>query len=362
MSPVSFDWIEQPWIETLFAALVALVLTTIIHRVTRIVLTRLARPYVTASTVLQQAERPMEAVLPLLGLQLVWNTAPAMHGIDLVRHFNSIALIAAITWLGIACVRGGDLAMAALHPVNVEDNLHARRLHTQSRVISRMLMSLLMVMGVASILITFPGVRQIGMSLLASAGVAGLVAGIAARPVLGNLIAGLQIALTQPIRLDDVVIVQGEWGWIEEINSTYVVVRLWDERRLVVPLQWFIENPFQNWTRTTSRIIGSVFLWVDYRMPLKPLRAELERLCHGAREWDGRVCLLQVTESSEHAMQLRALVSSQDSPRNWDLRCIVREGLVAFIQAGYPDYLPTLRTTLRRNGLEPIPDADPVEG
>ncbi|RTL52938.1 MAG: mechanosensitive ion channel family protein [Rhodocyclaceae bacterium] len=353
-----FDWIDQqPWVETIAGALIALVAAWLAHRSTRHLLMRLARPYATANAVLRQGDRPMAFVLPLLGLQLVWNAAPpGMHGIELIRHLNSLALIGAITWLGMACIRGVDEAVAAFNPINVEDNLRARRIHTQSRVISRMLMSLVMLMGTASILITFPGVRQLGMSLLASAGVAGLVAGIAARPVLGNLIAGLQIALTQPIRIDDVVIVQGEWGWIEEISSTYVVVRLWDERRLVVPLQWFIENPFQNWTRTTSRIIGTVFLWVDYRMPLEPLRVELERICRGAKEWDGRVCLLQVTDSTEHGMQLRALVSSSDSPRNWDLRCLVREGLVAFVQRSFPDYLPTLRATFS-NGA---PGSSPV--
>ena len=185
--------------------------------------------------------------------------------------------------------------------------------------------------------------RQIGASLLASAGVAGLVAGIAARPVLGNLIAGLQIALSQPIRLDDVVVIQGEWGRIEEITGTYVSVRLWDQRRLIVPLQWFIENPFTNWTRNSSQIIGTVFLYVDYRMPLAPLREELARIVEHAPEWDGRVQVLQVTDATERAMQLRVLVSSLDSGLNWDLRCRVREGLLDFMQQHYPQYLPRAR-------------------
>ena len=157
-------------------------------------------------------------------------------------------------------------------------------------------MSLVILVGLASALVTFPSVRQMGVSLLASAGVAGLVLGVAARPVLGNLIAGLQIALTQPIRLEDVVVIEGEWGRIEQIGSTFVVVRLWDERRQIVPLQWFIEHPFQNWTRESARITGAIFLWVDYRLPLEPLRGELERLCAGNEAWDGRLCKLQVTE------------------------------------------------------------------
>jgi small-conductance mechanosensitive channel len=198
--------------------------------------------------------------------------------------------------------------------------------------------------GGSLILMTFPGARQLGASLLASAGVAGLVVGLAARPLFSNLIAGMQIALAQPLRLDDVLIVQGEWGRVEEITGTYVVFRIWDERRLIIPLQWFIENPFQNWTRTSSAIIGRVFLHVDYAMPLEPLRAEARRLCESSKEWDRRLCLLQVTEAGEHTLEVRVLVTSSDASRSWDLRCFVREGLVSYVQREYPEHLPILRT------------------
>jgi small-conductance mechanosensitive channel len=201
-----------------------------------------------------------------------------------------------------------------------------------------------LLVGVASALMQFPSVRQFGTSLLASAGLAGLAAGIAARPVLANLIAGLQIGLTQPLRLDDVVIIQGEWGRIEEITSTYVVVRIWDERRLVVPLQWIIENPFQNWTRTSAELLGTVTLWLDYRVPLDSLRAELERICRAAPQWDQRVAAIQVVDTSERAMQVRCLVSAADSGKTWDLRCRVREALIDFLQSKHPDALPRLRT------------------
>ena len=187
-------------------------------------------------------------------------------------------------------------------------------------MLSRIAMGTIILLGVSLALMTFPAVRQIGTTLLASAGIMGLVAGIAARPVFGNLIAGLQIALAQPIRLDDVVIVEGEWGRIEEISSTYVVVRIWDERRMVVPLSWFIENPFQNWTRSTAQMLGTAFLWLDYRTPMDQVRAELERICHDDPRWDGRVCIAQVTETSEHVMQVRLLVSARDSGEAFDLR------------------------------------------
>jgi small-conductance mechanosensitive channel len=208
-------------------------------------------------------------------------------------------------------------------------------------------MELTILLGTGIGLMTLPLLRQIGTSLLASAGLAGLVVGFAAKPVLGNLLAGLQLGLTQPIRLHDAVIVENEWGWIEEITGTYVVIRIWDLRRLIVPLQWFIEHPFQNWTRTSADILGSVMLWVDYRMPLQPLRQEAERLCDAAPEWDRKVCVTQVVETSERAMQLRFLVSAGDSGRAWDLRCRLREGLLQFIQRDYPDFLPRIRAEIQ---------------
>jgi len=201
-------------------------------------------------------------------------------------------------------------------------------------------------------------VRQIGTSLLASAGLAGLAAGFAAKPVLGNLIAGLQIAISQPIRLDDVVIVEGEWGRIEEISGTYVVLKIWDERRMVIPLQYFIEKPFQNWTRSTSSLIGSVFLWVDYSLPLEELRAETERICKDIPHlWDGRVCVLQVTDTTDRAMQLRVLLSSVDSSRSWDARCHMRERLIAFVAKQYPQCLPQLRAEMSSRNVKPEKDA-----
>jgi small-conductance mechanosensitive channel len=265
-----------------------------------------------------------------------------------------------LTWLGLRVSSAAVAIVALLNPSDTADNLRARQLQTQVNVLGRTLMVFIFVIGVAGALMTFPSVRQIGSSLLASAGVAGLVAGLAARPVLGNVIAGLQIALTQPIRLDDVLIVEGEWGRVEEITGAFVVVRLWDERRLLVPLQWFIEHPFQNWTRSSSNIIGTVFWWVDYRMPLEPLRAELARLCGSAPEWDGRLVLLQVTDASEKSIQLRALVSSADSSRNWDLRCRVREGLIAYIAGEYPEYLPHLRAEVIDQGQQAAAGKPPL--
>ncbi|WP_175148361.1 mechanosensitive ion channel family protein [Paraburkholderia ultramafica] len=332
------------WFGALVVSFIVVAVAIGVHRFGARVVMRIARPHPLTSVVLRYIDKPSLFVLVILVLEGVWAEAPdTLNHIEPLRDITAIALIAALTWLSVRSAAAIGEAIVRAHPLDTVDNLQARRIHTQARVLARSVMILIVIVGTGGALMTFPNVRQVGASLLASAGVAGLVAGIAARPVLGNLIAGLQIALSQPIRLDDVVVIQGEWGRIEEITGTYVSVRLWDQRRLIVPLQWFIENPFTNWTRSSSQIIGTVFLFVDYRMPLAPLREELARIVESAPEWDRRVQVLQVTDGTERSMQLRALVSSLDSGLNWDLRCRVREGLLDFIQRHYPQYLPRTR-------------------
>lgn len=341
------DWTTtlSPWLNPLIAALIGVVAALVVHRIGRAVLYRVVRFSTLFTQVVRHCERPMQLVLPLLALQAVWQGAPDdLRGIASVRHVNGLLLIAALAWLAIGAVRGVAAGIIELHPADVADNLQARRIHTQTRVISRIVSGALLVAGLAFMLMTFPGARQLGASLLASAGVAGLVAGIAAKSVFSNLIAGLQIALSQPLRIDDVLIVKGEWGRVEEITGSYVVMRLWDQRRLIVPLQWFIENPFENWTRTNAELLGTVMLWVDYTLPVEPLRAEAQRLCEAAPQWDGRACSVQVVEASERAMQLRVLVSARSSGDAWDLRCLLREKLIEFIAREHPQALPRVRT------------------
>ncbi len=344
------DLAERPlgtWFGALCTAAVMVAVAIGIHRIGARILTRIARPYPLMSIVLRYIDKPALVLLIILGLAFVIFEAPdTLPFILVLRDVETVALIASITSLAVRSAGAVGEAIVQAHPLDREDNLDARRIHTQARVLARSVMVVIVIMGFGAALMVFPSVRQIGASLLASAGVAGLVAGIAARPVLGNLIAGLQIALSQPIRLDDVVVIQGEWGRVEEITGTYVSIRIWDQRRLIVPLQWFIENPFTNWTRNSSQIIGTVFLYVDYRMPVAPLREELERSGAHAPEWDGRVQVLQVTDATERSMQLRVLVSSFDSALNWDLRCRVREGLLNFVQAAYPQFLPHARADL----------------
>ncbi len=272
---------------------------------------------------------PLATAWPLLLLIPALQATPLQDPLlGHLQHGLHIALMACFVWLLVRAVAAGERAILRSHPIDVSDNLEARRIQTQTRVLSRVLMGGIIVLGASLVLLTFPMVQKIGTALLASAGLIGLVAGIAAKPVFGNLIAGLQIALTQPIRLDDVVIVEGEWGRIEEIGSSYVVVRIWDERRMVVPLTWFIENPFQNWTRRSADLLGTAFLWLDYRAPIAAIRAELERICHGQALWDGRVCVTQVTETNERAIQVRLLVSARSSGDAFDLRCLVRERML----------------------------------
>ncbi|WKB54873.1 mechanosensitive ion channel family protein [Eleftheria terrae] len=337
----------SPWINTAWAALVAVVLALIVHRVGRFVVLRITRSTTVLDRFARACDRPSQFVLPLAALQLVWlGASEALPLLNSVRHVNGVLLLMCITWLGIRGVRGIADGVIRRHPSNVADNLAARRIQTQVRVLARTAQFVVLLVGLALTLLTIPGARQVGASLLASAGVVGVVAGLAAKPVFGNLIAGLQIALAQPIRIDDVLVVRGEWGRVEEITGSYVVLKVWDERRLIIPLQWLIENPFENWTRTTAQITGTVFLWVDYGMPLEPLRAEARRVCESAPQWDGRLCLLQVTDTAPHGVQLRLLLSSHSSGDNWDLRCLVREALVTLMRRDYPQFLPKTRGEL----------------
>jgi small-conductance mechanosensitive channel len=332
------------WGQLLLWAAAVVLVTQVVHRLARPVLRRMAGWSLVLRAMIERGDKPVQVLAPLLILQLAWQAADDdLTGIATVRHANSVLLIMGLTWLAMALIRGVADGILARHPADVGDNLAARSIHTQTRVLSRIASSAALVAGIACVLMTFPGARQFGASLLASAGVVGLVAGIAARSVFTNLLAGLQIALTQPIRIDDVLIVEGEWGRVEEITATYVVLRIWDDRRLIVPLGWFIEHPFQNWTRTSSALLGTVFLWLDYTTPVDAVRAEAQRLCEASRHWDKRLCLVQVTDTNEQAMQLRVLVSAADSGAAFDLRCELREGLLTFLAAQHAHTLPRRR-------------------
>lgn len=345
---MTVDWANYiPELKLITVALVATVVLALIAPLLTRLLTKLTAPFSFAQNLLERIKRPLHFLIPIVGLQVIWRSAPDdFPYVNAISHVITLTIIAGVIWLGLRVVDAGREVILLRHPIDMSDNRSARRIQTQTQVLVQTLYCFVVLFGIAAMLMTFPGARQIGASLLASAGLAGLAVGFAAKPVLGNLIAGLQIAITQPISLDDVVIVENEWGRIEEITGSYVVIKIWDERRLIVPLQYFIENPFQNWTRKNSQLIGSVFLWVDYSMPLEPLRKELEKLCKESTDWDGRVSVLQVTDTNERAIQLRILASSSNASKGWDLRCNLREKLIHFIGVNYPDCLPRLRTDL----------------
>jgi small-conductance mechanosensitive channel len=281
--------------------------------------------------------------LPLLGL-------PESFA-GLIARLSSLLVIGAVAWILVQIVNLGEQFIVSRYDVDVADNLRARQVHTQVLVLKKTLLFVIVVFSFASVLMLFDQVRQLGTSILASAGVVGIIVGFAAQRTIANLLAGLQIALTQPIRMDDVVIVENEWGRIEEITLTYVVVRIWDLRRLVLPINYFIERPFQNWTRVSADILASVFLYADYSLPLDPLRAELQRILDQSPLWDRKVCVLQVTNATEKTIEIRALASATNAPAAWDLRCAVREQLITFIQKHHPESLPKVRATVE--SLEP---------
>jgi small-conductance mechanosensitive channel len=351
--PWAFLLNRIPWVGVLIQLSVALFAVMLFHRVGTRFLARITSALPFSRKLVQYGHRAGGVVVFFLVTQVILRNAPmSLPGSDLARHVNSLLLISALTWLGVRCVKAVAATIVEMNPADAPDNLQARRIQTQTKVLARSMIVLIVLVGGGSALMTLPGLRQVGTSLLASAGVAGLVVGLAAKPVLGNLLAGMQIAVTQPIRLQDVVIVQNEWGHVEEITGTYVVVRLWDQRRMVVPLQWFIENPFQNWTRTSSEILGTVSIWVDYSMPVPRLREEAERICRAAPEWDGRLCVTQVIDTNERAMHVRVLVSAGDAGQAWDLRCRIREELIGFIQRDFPGHLPRMRADVKSNLAE----------
>jgi small-conductance mechanosensitive channel len=350
--PDRFSFAEIPdWGWTAIAAALSLVVVLVAMRVFRMIVLRTALPDSMTRSLVRRTHAALTVVVSMLVLTVVLHTAnDDIASIDTLRHYAGVLLIASITFALLRAVRVGGDAVFAHHSRAQDDDLRARSLMTQARVLTRTLSFLIVLLGVSATLMMFPQARQIGTSLLASAGIAGLAVGLAAKPVLGNLLAGLQIGLTQPIRIGDVLLIEGEWGRVEEITGTYVVFAVWDQRRLIVPLQYFIEKPFQNWTRTSAQILGTVMLWVDYRLPVDAVRQEAERLCKDDPDWDGRLVIVHVTETNADAMQVRVLVSSADSPRCFELRCRVREGLIAFVARDYPDCLPRLRAQVAGDG------------
>lgn len=284
-----------------------------------------------------------------------------------IRHGIFMTIVAALGWFAVGCIYIVQAMLLRRYDITAANNIRARRVHTQFQVFRRIAITFITIITIGALLWTFndPRIWHYGSGLLASAGVATLIVAAAAKSTASNFLAGLQIAITEPIKIDDVVVVQGEWGRIEEITSSYVVVKIWDLRRLIVPLSWFIENAFANWTRESSNILTTSFLYLDYEVPVKELRANLERVVKSAPQWDGRAVGLQVTNLTDRSMELRCLMSAADASKAFDLQCLVREEMVEWVRENYPTAFPTTRFASRPDAREPgvneLPVAPPQE-
>jgi small-conductance mechanosensitive channel len=336
------QFLEQNW-HSLFLSAVflagAIILGLVAHYVIFWILQRFAgrKGAVLDQSLIRRGRRPSRWIFPLLAVLAV------LPGLSLppkpmaaLEHITALGLIAAIAWLVSLSVDVTADLIADRYRMDVEDNLAARRIQTQFQMLRRITTVLVAIVTVSLMLMTFPAIKHIGLSLLASAGLATLVVGMAMKETLSNLIAGVQIAFSQPFRLGDAVVVEGEWGWIEEIGMMYVVVRIWDLRRLVLPLSYFLDHPFQNWTRTGAELLGSTILSMDYTAPIEELRQELRRICESTKLWAGKVSVLQVSDATERTMQIRALMDARNSSDSWDLRCLVREKLIEYMQKNHP--------------------------
>jgi small-conductance mechanosensitive channel len=366
---MNWSWIQQigdirEWpdavissLALVFAVLLGLLGYTILFKV---LLRLVARPDSTIQqTLVRRWQQPAKLLLPLLTTLLILPSLQFPEKLTaLLQHLGGLALIASVAWLLSASIYGLQELILQRYDVTASDNLKAREVSTQVNVLIKIAMVMIIIIAGATMLMTFDKVRQVGMSLLASAGIAGIIIGFAAQRTLATFIAGIQIAITQPIRLDDVVIVEGEWGRIEEITLTYVVVCIWDLRRLVLPITYFLEKPFQNWTRVSADLLGTVTLHCDYRVPVAAVRAELQNILAGNDLWDGKASGLVVVDATDKTVVLRALVSAKNSGDGWDLRCHVREKLVEFLQREYPDCLPRVRAEVesRSDGIPQMAD------
>ncbi|MDS9469421.1 mechanosensitive ion channel [Paracoccus sp. MBLB3053] len=336
------------WIETLLVFLPALLLAWagcfLLYRLAARALVHRDEFW---RSLLARTRGPVQMGMMILAVSFAANATPlpAREG-QLLRHALLLAFIACVTWFIKTMLEIWTTLHLRRFRIDVEDNLLARKHVTQSRILQRVGSGIIVAVGFSAALMTFDDVRQYGVSLLASAGAAGIVLGLALQPVLRNLLAGIQLAVTQPIRIDDAVIVEGEWGNVEEITSTYVVVRIWDKRRLIVPLNYFIEQPFQNWTRSDATLIGSVMIYLDYGVSVADLRAEAERIVRASPLWNRDVFALQVTDFREREVEVRILASATHAAKAFDLRCEIREKLLDYLQREQARALPRSRTDL----------------
>jgi small-conductance mechanosensitive channel len=357
------SYFEQNWRGLAWSAgllVVAIAAALLIRIVVFSVLTRVTRRRGTllGQSLVRHGKGPALWIFPLIAVLMILPGLPLFDALKTaLEHIAGLGLIATMAWLAILLIEVTSDVMAGRYRIDVADNLQARRIQTQFQMVHRIATILVVVVAVSVMLMTFPAIKHIGISILASAGVVSLVVGMAMKDTLANLIAGVQIAFAQPFRIGDAVVVENEMGWIEEIGMMYVVVRIWDLRRLVLPLSYFLTNSFQNWTRTSADMLAYTYIYADYSVPVDAVREEFKRICEASPMWNKKVCGLQVSDSDQRTVQLRALMDVRNSSDAWDLRCLVREKLIAFLQQNYPGSLPRYRGELDANkgGIQAMP-------
>jgi small-conductance mechanosensitive channel len=336
-------WAEQPLLAAV-AAILGIALALSIHAIAFRILRRVARASESEADdiVVKRLARPTRYAFIALGIVLAAREVPSLEAAW--SRFSSFVMPPLVGWVAIAVLHAFVEAMILRNDITVADNRNARRRRTRLAIFSRIGTFLIVFLTIAGMLASIPGVREIGVTLMASAGLAALAVGAAAQPALKALIAGFQMALTEPISIDDIVILDGEWGRIEDIRTTYVVVRLWDERRLVVPSQRFLEDTFQNWTKTGSQLTGTVMLYLDHAAEVEPVRAEFARQVRADKRWDKRAQGVQVTDMSEDSIEVRLLMTARNSGDLFDLRCAIREGMLDWLRREMPEALRRNRT------------------
>ncbi|HLU43958.1 MAG TPA: mechanosensitive ion channel domain-containing protein [Natronosporangium sp.] len=306
----------------------------------------LARRSRSVRDLVQQAYRPTQTTATLAALWVaLWATGTGEWR-SVVLHGLLLAIIASTAWLVVALLNVFSSGLLRRLEARTQDSGDARRVRTRLKLVHRVILAVVATLAVGIMLITFDEVRTVGVSLLASAGLVGVVVALAAQSMLGNFFAGLQVAFSDALRLDDVVVVEGHWGTIEEITLRHVVVKIWDERRLILPTSYFANNPFENWTKTDRQLLGVVELDVDWSVPLEEMRAELKRICEHSELWDRRLCKMEVTDATGGLIRVRAVASAANSSAQWGLRCLIREGLVTWLQRHHPEALPRTRAEI----------------
>jgi small-conductance mechanosensitive channel len=339
--------LQHGWFVAVFVFCGGLVLTNLIHYLVFRIAKRRSHAQGLRYSMRRHLAKPARLIFLLTCFLLVLPFVPSLSDrLDsFLKQLIVMAIVVGLGWFATGWVYVVQDILLRRYDLKAENNIEARRVHTQFLVVRRIVVAFIVVIDIGVLLWTFndPRIWNYGSGLLASAGLASLLLAAAAKSTVSNFLAGLQIAITGSVKLDDVIFIQGEWARVEEINASYVVLRNWDLRRFIVPLSFFVENTFQNWTRESAEVINTAFLHVDYSVPVKKLRAEYMRLVQGSAWWDGKQCALQVTNLTERAMELRCVMSSRNSADNFELRCMVREEMTAWIQENYPEAFPMMR-------------------